>query len=92
MLARLAQKRLQQDHPMEQSVTPLETLPAKPICIGLTCWRWQSRKAQSIVRLAQSLGVTLQLTEEIHGLHREIEARVSGGNIDRFLGEFARYC
>ncbi len=77
---------------MEPSATPFERLPAKPICIGLTCWRWQSSKAQSIVALASSLGVNLQLTEKIHGLHREIEAQVSGGNLDRFLGEFARHC
>ena len=77
---------------MEQSATPFASLPAKPICIGLTCWRWQSRKAKVIVALAASLGVTLQLTEKIHGLHREIEARVSGGDVDRFLGEFARRC
>jgi hypothetical protein len=77
---------------MEPSATPFESLPAKPICIGLTCWRWQSRKAQAISALASSLGVTLQLTEKIHGLHREIEAQVSGGNLDRFLGEFARNC
>ena len=77
---------------MEQSATPFGSLPTKPICIGLTCWRWQSRKAKAIVALAASLGVTLQLTEKIHGLHREIEARVSGGDVDRFLGEFARHC
>jgi len=77
---------------MESPAVPLESLPAKPICIGLTCWRWQSRKTKAIVALAASLGVTLQLTEKIHGLHREIEAQVSGGNLDRFLGEFARHC
>jgi len=77
---------------MKQSAPPSESLPAKPICIGLTCWRWQSKKAQAIVSLAQSLGVTLHLTEKIHGLNREIEAQVSGGNIDRFLTEFARHC
>ena len=78
---------------MEQSaIPPLESIPAKPICIGLTCWRWQRKKSQAIIQLAQSLGVTLQLTETIHGLHREIEAQVSGGDLDRFLGEFARHC
>lgn len=44
------------------------------------------------MRLAQRLGVTVQLTEKIHGLRREIEARVSGPNIDRFIGEFVRHC
>lgn len=77
---------------MEHSANPTESLPARPISIGLTCWRWQSKKAQAISRLAQSFGVTLHLTERIHGLNREIEAQVSGGNIDRFLAEFARKC
>ncbi|HVZ65842.1 MAG TPA: hypothetical protein VG936_14850 [Lacunisphaera sp.] len=77
---------------MESSATPFEPQSAKPIRIGLTCWRWQSRKAQSIVRLAQQFGVTVQMTETIHGLHREIEAQVSGANLDQFLGEFARQC
>jgi hypothetical protein len=77
---------------MKPSTASLAKRPAKPICIGLTCWRWQSQKAEAIRRLAKSLGVTVQLTERIHGLHREIEAQVSGQNIDRFLGEFARHC
>ena len=77
---------------MKQSATPFEPLPRKPICVGLTCWRWQTRKTQAILLLAQSLGVTVQLTERVHGLHREIVAQVSGGNIDRFIGEFVRHC
>jgi hypothetical protein len=44
------------------------------------------------VRLAQSLGVKVRLTERIHGLHREIEAEISGINTDRFIGEFVRHC
>jgi hypothetical protein len=77
---------------MEQPVTPVQSLPAKPICIGLTCWRWQWRRARSILRLAQRLGVTVQLTQKSHGLHREIQAQVSGGDTDRFIGEFIRHC
>ena len=77
---------------MELPVTPSESLPAKPICVGLTCWRWQSQKSKAIVELAQSLGVTVQLTQKIHGLHREIVAEVSGRNVDRFIGEFVRHC
>ena len=77
---------------MEHSATPFASLPAKPIRIGLTCWRWEWRRPQAIIRLGQRLGVTVQLTQKIHGLHREIEARVSGGNIDRFIGEFVRHC
>jgi hypothetical protein len=69
---------------------PSQALPTKPICVGLTCWRWQRTKAKVILRLAHNLGVTVHLTERIHGLHRE--ARVSGRNIDRFIGEFVRHC
>jgi len=77
---------------MEPSSTPAESLPSKPICIGLTCWRWQKTKAQTILRLGQHLGVTVQLTERIYGLRRDIEAQVTGKNTDRFIGEFVRHC
>jgi hypothetical protein len=77
---------------MAPATTPGLSLPSKPICVGLTCWRWQRTKAQTILRLAQSMGVTVKLTERIHGLRREIEAQVSGQNTDRFLGEFVRNC
>jgi hypothetical protein len=77
---------------MEPKTNLPVSLPAKPICVGLTCWRWERRRPQAILRLAQRLGVTVQLTEKIHGLRRDIEARVSGRNIDRFIGEFVRHC
>ncbi|HTL66160.1 MAG TPA: hypothetical protein VL200_00725 [Lacunisphaera sp.] len=77
---------------MESSATPFEAHSAKPIRIGLTCWRWQWRKATAIERLARQFGVTVQLTETISGLHREIEAQVSGANLDQFLSAFARQC
>jgi hypothetical protein len=77
---------------MKQSATPFAQIPVKPICVGLTCWRWERNRPQAIRQLAQRLGVTVQLTEKIHGLRREIEARVSGPNIDRFIGEFVRLC
>lgn len=77
---------------MKTSTPPFEKSPAKPICVGLTCWRWERKRTQAILLLAQSLGVTVQLTEKISGLHREIEAHVSGGNTDRFITEFARHC
>lgn len=77
---------------MKPSLPPFERVPAKPICVGLTCWRWERKKTQAILLLAQSVGVTVQLTERIHGLRREIEAQVSGGNIDRFISEFVRHC
>jgi hypothetical protein len=70
---------------------PVTSLPAKPICVGLTCWLWQ-RKSRAVLKLAQSLGVKVELTERVRGLHREIEARVSGRNVDRFIGEFVRHC
>ena len=44
-----------------------------------------------MVRLAEHTGVTLQLTERRHGLHRDIDGLVSGQNVDRFIGEFARH-
>ena len=69
----------------------VESEPAKPISIGLTCWLWERNRLQAIVRLAEHTGVTLQLTEKRHGLHRDIEGLVSGRNVDRFIGEFARH-
>ncbi|MES1168937.1 MAG: hypothetical protein ABUL61_07170 [Oleiharenicola lentus] len=77
---------------MEATATPTASPYSKPICVGLTCWRWESQRPQAIIRLAQRLGVTVHLTEKIHGLRREIEAQVSGQNIDRFIGEFVRHC
>ena len=67
-------------------------LPTGSIRVGLTCWRWEAKRSQAIVRLAQKLGVTVTLTQKIHGLRREIEAQVSGQNTDRFIGEFVRHC
>ncbi len=77
---------------MKRSSAPFGPLPPKPISVGLTCWRWERKRTHAIILLAQSLGVTLQLTEKVHGLQRDIVAQVSGGNIDRFLGEFVRRC
>ncbi len=71
--------------------TPVASLPSKPICVGLTCWFWQ-RKGRVVLKLAQSMDVTVELKERIHGLHRDIEARVSGRNVDRFISEFVRHC
>jgi hypothetical protein len=78
---------------MDQPTAPDVIPPApKAICIGLTCWRWQKTKAQAILGLGQKLGVTVKVTERIHGLRRDIEAQVSGDNTDRFIGEFVRNC
>jgi len=65
---------------------------SKPICVGLTCWLWEMQKPKAIVELAHKMGLTVQLTQKVHGLHREIEAQVSGRTVDRFIGEFVRNC
>jgi hypothetical protein len=76
---------------MPSSSPKPEPFVAKPICLGLSCWRWQRRGAV-IVKLARGLGVQLQLTERVSGLRREIDCRISGENADRFIGEFIRRC
>ncbi len=77
---------------MEPTNTPDVQASLKPICIGMTCWRWQKTKTQAIISLGQKLGVKVQLTERIDGLRRHIEAQVTGRNTDRFIGEFVRHC
>lgn len=77
---------------MEASATTVASVEAKPICVGLTCWLWERGRPKAIVELAKSMGVTVELTQKVHGLHREIEAQVSGRNVDRFIGEFVRHC
>ena len=81
----------EQPDPMKSTSNKMEHPPEKPISVGLTCWRWQ-RPARTIAQLAQRLGVTLQLTQHIRGLRREVECQVSGKNVDRFIGEFIRHC
>lgn len=70
----------------------IEPLPSKPIRVGLTCRLWQRSGRRVILKIAQAVGVMVQLTRRIHGLHREIECQVMGANIDRFIGESARRC
>ena len=78
---------------MDSPSSPIQEIPTtKPICVGLTCWLWEMGRPRAIIELAQKMGVTVQLTQKIHGLHREIEAQVSGENVDRFIGEFVRHC
>ena len=77
--------------PVNPTPTQRAPSPAKPISVGLTCWLWQ-RRAGTIVKIAQRMGVQVQLTQHIHGLRREIECQVSGENVDRFIGEFVRHC
>ncbi|MDP3069083.1 MAG: hypothetical protein Q8N18_02290 [Opitutaceae bacterium] len=77
---------------MKGAIATLAHAQAKPISVGLTCWRWQRRRARRIVELAQQLEVNLQLKQRPRGLHRDIECQVSGKNVDRFIGEFMRRC
>jgi hypothetical protein len=65
--------------------------PQKPICVGVTCWRWE-RRERMIAQVAARVGVTLQITQHIRGLRREIECQVTGKNVDQFIGEFVRHC
>lgn len=77
---------------MDTALSATEPLAPKPICVGLTSWLWQRSRRQAILQIAQATGVTVQLTKRIHGLHRVIECQVTGPNVDRFIGEFARRC
>jgi len=64
----------------------------KPITVGLTCWLWEWSRARTIIELARRMDVSLQITQHVHGLRREIQCEVSGENVDRFIGEFVRRC
>ena len=75
---------------MKQTAVLPEAPSAKPIRVGLTCWLWERNRSQEIRNLAQRVGVSVKVSEKIHGLRREIEAQVSGRNVDHFIGEFAR--
>jgi len=75
---------------MNQTAVLPEAPPVKPIRVGLTCWLWERNRSREIQNLAQRVGVSVKVSEKIHGLHREIEAQVSGRNVDHFIGEFAR--
>ena len=86
----MARFRLKNFIPMNSITAKIEPSQAKPISIGLTCWLWQ-RRAPQVIRLSKRLGVKLQLTERVRGLHREIHCQVSGENVDRFIGEFVRH-
>jgi hypothetical protein len=76
---------------METSTLAKETLSAKPICVGFTCWRWDTKRPKALLQLAQRLGVNVKLSVKNRWLQRDIEAQVSGRNIDHFIGEFARW-
>ena len=62
------------------------------ITLGLTCWLWDWSRGRTISKLACRTGVQLQLTQQLHGLRREISCVVSGDNVDKFVGEFVRHC
>ena len=77
---------------MDEPKTLVETPATKPISVGLTCWLWQRSRPRAIIDLASRMGVKVEVTEKVHGLRREVEAQVSGKNVDRFIGEFVRHC
>jgi hypothetical protein len=65
---------------------------SNPISVGLSCWLWERERVRRIVRLGEKWGVNLKLTQHIHGLRRDIRCQITGPNVDRFIGEFARRC
>ncbi len=77
---------------MNAVAAPARPRERTPISVGLTCWRWQWRRAVRIAELAREMDVTLELTQRRHGLRRDIECQVSGKDVDRFIGEFMRRC
>lgn len=77
---------------MKATASTPEILPAsKPICVGFTCWRWETQRPKALLQLAQKLGVTMKLSVKNRWLQRDVEAQVSGRNVDHFIGEFARW-
>ena len=77
---------------MEHIERPVPVSTHKPITIGLTCWLWQRSRRWTLIQLAEHFGVTLEITQHRHGIYLEIEGRVSGENVDKFISEFARQC
>jgi len=76
---------------MKQTTSVSEVVvAAKPIRVGFTCWRWETQRPKAILSLAQRLGVNVKLTVKNRWLQRDVEAQVSGRNVDNFIGEFAR--
>lgn len=76
---------------MESQVVTLKPMPTKPIRVGFTCWRWETQRPKALVRLAKNLGLTVKISVKNRWLQRDIEAQVSGRNVDSFIGEFARW-
>lgn len=75
---------------MKAIASPPETLTSKPIRVGFTCWRWETQRPKALLQLAQRLGVNVKVTVKNRWLQRDVEAQVSGRNVDHFIGEFAR--
>ncbi len=89
----LAQKLQQLMALMKTSITTKsKPQSANPISVGLSCWLWERERVRRIVRLGEKWGVNLKLTQHIHGLRRDIRCQITGPNVDRFIGEFARRC
>ena len=76
---------------MKAKASTPEPLSSKPIRVGFTCWRWETQRPKALLKLAQRLGVTVKVTVKNRWLQRDVEAQVSGRNVDHFLGEFARH-
>ncbi|MFT3783072.1 MAG: hypothetical protein QM790_13775 [Nibricoccus sp.] len=77
---------------MSTEVLTTETTKPKPIRVGFTCWRWETKKAAAVLQLAQRKGLSVKLTVKNRWFQRDIEAQVSGRNVDSFIGDFARHC
>jgi len=75
---------------MKAKASTPEPLSSKPIRVGFTCWRWETQRPKALLKLAQRLGVTVKVTVKNRWLQRDVEAQVSGRNVDHFIGEFAR--
>ena len=89
----LAQFKHASTDPMKTSSSSKSKLqPANPISVGLSCWLWERERVRRIVRLGEKWGVNLKLTQHIRGLRREVRCQITGPNVDRFIGEFARRC
>ena len=65
----------------------------KPISLGLNCWLWErGRIRRMMLSLGKQLGVHLQFSQRVYGLRCNLRCLVTGQNVDRFIGEFARHC
>jgi hypothetical protein len=71
----------------------LKRTAANPISLGLKCWFWERERIRRMLfALGERLGVTLKVSHRVHGLRCYLQFQVTGQNVDRFIGEFARFC